>query len=137
MKDHWMAYMVISFMTCTSMHKIHIFAKKPATSDLADSLSERKIGICEDISFRTPVKRTHMHTKMPISSRDPFVEYGCKLLHSGMLICPLIGTGIKKEEHDENDGEKQKDHYLPSKRKAMLSRAVIIGIAGFTVCTAD
>lgn len=21
MKDHWMAYMVISFMTCTSMHK--------------------------------------------------------------------------------------------------------------------
>ena len=78
-----------------------------------------------------------MHTKMPISSRDPFVEYGCKLLHAGMLICPQIGTGIKKEEHDENDGEKQKGHFLPSDRKAMLSRLVIIGIAGFTVCTAD
>ena len=70
---------------------------------------------------------------MPICSGVPFVEYGCKLLHAGMLICPLIGTGIRKEEHDENDGEKQKGHFLPSERKAMLSRAAIIGIARFTV----
>ena len=28
MKGHWMAYMVISFMTCTSMHKLKSYLRK-------------------------------------------------------------------------------------------------------------
>lgn len=28
MKDHWTAYMVISFMICTSMHKIEVIASQ-------------------------------------------------------------------------------------------------------------